>query len=835
MRVVDRVVDVGTSQPETLAIADGRRSVTYGQLLAGADVVRRAVLDVRVADAAVAVLRSPGAGAAVAVIGVMATGSPVLVLDPTTPAERLRHYVSGAGVSVCVADAAHADVAAELCASVVVPDDDVAAPADLAAVGVALRSAPTGPDDPAVVVFTSGSTGRPKGVLTGSRTLLHDAWTNSVGTGLYGAGDVVGNLMPLAFDAGMKAVLAGMLAGATQQLFDPRTRPVSELAGWLREQQVTVLLASPAILRGLVSALRPGEHLDTLTAVTMGGEMVHGSELAAFRRVVGPQCVLRNRYGSTETGLLSDFVLRPEDPSPTGATPAGWPVPGVRFQVQDADGVRADSGTGRLVVSSRWLAEGYLGQPEVTASVFSDGADGVRTYLTSDTASIDDDGLTRLLGRTDHSVKVRGHLVEPGEVDAVLFAHPEVREAVVVGAPDPATGRIRLVAYVVPAVPRLDASTVRRVVRDALPPFMVPQEVLFLPALPRTERGKLDRSALPPPPPRATARPPRTDWERVVAALFARVLETDEVGLDDDFFSLGGDSLAAEALLAAVGDELGVSGDVLSTGLLVEAPTVARFADAVRQARRPEHPTLVRLASGGSRVPLFCVAGAGGVALGFRALARELGDDQPVWGLQAHGLENRGLPDWSVRATARRHVATLRTVQPAGPYRLAGHSLGAVIALEMAHLLRSEGEEVELLAVLDSFPPDPALSPPALTGGPYQRVKGAVALATTGLLPDSGLGHYLRFHRQGMALQRRHRTSPYPGRTLVLVARDDPDSAVRALWAPHLTGQWSMHEVPGDHVGMLHEPNVTEVAQLLAAELDALDGARPDPVEALRD
>jgi pimeloyl-ACP methyl ester carboxylesterase len=258
------------------------------------------------------------------------------------------------------------------------------------------------------------------------------------------------------------------------------------------------------------------------------------------------------------------------------------------------------------------------------------------------------------------------------------------------------------------------------------------------------------------------------------------------VGLDDDFFALGGDSLGAEALMAAVVDELGVDGDWLSTGLLVQAPTVARFAEATRLRRRPEHPTLVRLNASGSRVPLFCVAGAGGVALGFRALARRLGPDQPVWGLQAHGLENRGLPDWSVRAAARRHVATLRTVQPTGPYRLAGHSLGAVIALEMAHQLRSAGEEVELLVVLDSFPPDPALCPPALTGGPFLRLKGAVALVTTGVLPDRGLGHYLRFHRQGVALQRRHRTAPWGGRTLVLVAEGDEDAPARAVGSPPL-------------------------------------------------
>ena len=152
--------------------------------------------------------------------------------------------------------------------------------------------------------------------------------------------------------------------------------------------------------------------------------------------------------------------------------------------------------------------------------------------------------------------------------------------------------------------------------------------------------------------------------------------------------------------------------------------------------------------------------------------------------------------------------------------------MSAVIALERASQLRSAGEEVGGVAGLDSCPPDPALCPPALTGGAFSRLKGAVALVTTGVLPDRGLGHYLRFHRQGVALQRRHRTAPWGGRTLVLVAEGDEAAPARALWAPHLSGRWSLHEVPGDHVGMLHEPNVAPVADLLAAELDEVDARR---------
>ncbi|CCH87256.1 AMP-dependent synthetase and ligase (fragment) [Modestobacter italicus] len=624
-RLIDRLVDVALAQPEVVALADARRVLRYGELLDAAEVVRAAVAGAAEPGAPVAVLRRPGVAAVVAVVGVIAAGQPVLVLDPTTPVARLRHYVEAAGAEVCVADAEGAEVATEVCPTVLVPEDAVPpahpCPEQAAA---SLRSAPTGPADPVAVVFTSGSTGRPKGVFSDSRGLLHDAWTNSVATGCYAAGDVVANLLPLGFDAGLRGALAGLVVGATQRLFDPRTRSITELPGWLDEVGATVFLASPAILRGLVSTLPPGRTLDTLAMVTMAGETVHGSELAAIRSVVGPACEIRNRYGSTETGLIAEFILRPEDPAPSGATPVGWPVAGLRLQVQGADGALHDQGTGRLVVSSRWLSRGYWGERELTDAVYTDGVDGVRSYLTSDTATIAEDGCMRLLGRTDHSVKVRGHLVEPGEIDAVLFAHPDITEAVVVGVAAPTTGRVHLVAYVVPATPRLDAATVRRVVGEALPTFMIPQEVVLLPALPRTERGKLDRAALPPAPGLAlSATTPRSDWERVVSGLVARVLELDTVGMDDDFFELGGDSLAAEALLAALAEELGVPGRELSAELLMEHPTVKDFAAAVDRRRSELPPPASQRARPDAPVALAFVAGAGVMAL-VQAVVRRL-------------------------------------------------------------------------------------------------------------------------------------------------------------------------------------------------------------------
>ena len=287
----------------------------------------------------------------------------------------------------------------------------------------------------------------------------------------------------------------------------------------------------------------------------------------------------------------------------------------------------------------------------------------------------------------------------------------------------------RLVAYVT----GFDGQTVRAATsavgyEPSSPVTLVPECVVQLDELPRNERGKLDRAALPPPPDRSTAFvPARDDWEAVMSILWSEVLDVSEVGRHDDFFELGGDSLAAEELLARLNKDYEVP---VESQVLVAAPTLAEFCRRAIRRHDQEIPTLVPVKASGSRPPLFCVAGGGGVGLGFLSLARHLPEEQPLWALQEHGLEaKRSIPDWSVRRIAARHIKALRTVQPVGPYHLAGHSFGGVVAFEMAHQLTREGQRVALVIVLDSFAPDPAVLRSTTAAAPRARSSDLVLLA----------------------------------------------------------------------------------------------------------
>jgi acyl-coenzyme A synthetase/AMP-(fatty) acid ligase/thioesterase domain-containing protein len=833
--VIGRFRDVVRAQPRALAVADAEHELTYAQLADRAASVLIAIRDgmaalrpepvrggedVFFSAEPVGLLHSHDVGAVVALLAVIASGHPVLVLDPKTPAPRLRQFVERAGVRLIVADGANEAVAEVLSHRVVVPLRGAPARADL------LWEYPPDPSTAAAVAFTSGSTGMPKPVANDHRMLVRDAWTSSVATGCYGADDVIAHTLPMAFHAGLTTTVAGLVVGTTMRLYDARSLGIAGLPGWIAANGATVMISSPAILRAFVAGAPDPAMLTTLRSVNLAGEAVYGRDVEVLRALLPGGCVVRHRYGSSETGLIAEYRIGADHPTLAGAVPVGQAVPDTRLALVGPQGGEVAPGeSGLITVTAPYVALGYWQEAEATASSFRHNEDGTCTYTTSDVGRFLPDGSLLIAGRADHSVKIRGYLVDPGEVDVALFALPEVREAVVVGLPRDKDGAMRLVAYVVSSAERPSAAGIRAALRGILPGHMVPETVVFLSAVPRSDRGKIDRAALPPPPaPAASVHEEYSNWEELVADVWADVLELEKVGLRDDFFELGGDSLAAEALISRLIAELGVSGDVATTGLLVQAPMLQEFAARLQQARSTVSGSLVPLHPSGTKLPLFMIAGGGGLGVAFVPWARRLGDDQPSWALQSKALEGRALPDRSVQSVARRYIATMRKVQPKGPYQLAGHSFGGLVAMEMAHQLSAEGEQVALLAILDSFPPNPSDHPATEPRSLVQRVRDHAGLALTALRSTPGGDQHWRFFNQSGELGRRYQGAPWPGRTLVVVA-DTPEKAQRSHWGPHLTGDWTLVEVAGDHITMTRMPWANEVADVLA---DAIEAARAD-------
>lgn len=826
--VIARMRVVVDAIGDELAVSDDTREVSFAELATEAAAVRRALGERHEQGTPVAVLHPHTASAVATILGVIASGNPMIVLDARTPTPRLVQFVQRAGATTCVCAPEFAAQARDLGPDLTVLDVDTLPAGTLDD----LWSAPADPAGPAVLAFTSGSTGVPKIVANDQRMLVIDAWDNSLATGCYDADDVVAHTLPMAFHAGLMVTVAGLVVGATMRLYDTRSRGIAALPAWIEQTGATIMHSSPAILRAFVGTKPSPDQLAGLRSVTVAGEAAHGRDVEQVRPLLAPSCVIRNRYGSSETGLIAEYAVDAAHPTLEGPLPVGRPAGHTRIDIVDDAGEPVAAGEPGLVrVTRDFIATGYWNNDEATAASFVDNPDGTRTFRASDLGRVDERGLT-LLGRRDHSVKIRGYLVEPGEVDAALFALPEITEALTVGVPRDQSGQYRLVSYVVSMAERPSGAAVRAALREVLPGHLVPESVVFLPALPRTDRGKLDRSALPEPPAVVVGDPPITEWERLVAQVWARALGLEEVGRTADFFQLGGDSLVAEELTAMVVTDLGVDESDVSSRLLAEAPTLADYAGRLKRHPDRKQQIVTELRREGSKPPLFIVAGGGGLGVGFVPLVRHLPADQPVWALHSYSLERRGLPDWSVGAAARRNLAEVRRIQPHGPYHLAGHSFGGLIALEMAQRLRRDGEEVALLIELDSFPPDPAKQPVKPSRSLGRKVRDLAGLAVTGLVPTPGLGQFWRFHAQSQLLTQWYRTSAYPGRTLVVVA-DSEDRELRSAWEEYLSGPWNRVSTPGDHMSMLREPHAQTVAAIITDALAEVHG-RPADAEPSR-
>jgi amino acid adenylation domain-containing protein len=565
----------------------------------------------------------------------------------------------------------------------------------------------------AYCVFTSGSTGTPKGVLVTRRGLANHL---SAVVDLYGLDerDTMAFNAPLTFDVAIWQALTMLTVGGRVHVMDDDTvRDPFALLDSVARHGVTVLQVVPAVLDAVLNACAA----DAGAAAQVAGlrwMLVHGEELPneLARRWSDrfPGIPLANVYGPAEcTDDVSIAV--PRRASVAGSTRAsiGSPLPNTRCYVLDDRLRMVPPGViGELYVAGAGLARGYGRRASLTAGCFvADpfGPAGGRMYRTGDLVRWNRDGELEFVSRIDHQLKIRGHRVEPGEIQAALDGDASVGQSAVV-----ASAEGELIAYVTPARAGVEVlvERLRRRLGGLVPEYMVPTAFVVLDALPRTVNGKLDRAALPVPKPgqsRSFAAP-RTPREEILCGLLGRLLGRPEVGVNDDFFALGGHSMLAMRLIAEIRSELGLT---VSISTLFRAPTPAGILAAGEERGRDFDVVLpLRTASreptGTDGTPLFCVHPASGLAWSYQTLARQLATDTMVYGVQAPGLRAGAALPASFEDMVGQMAVEIRRVCPSGPYRLLGWSLGGNIAHALATRFQDEGERVELLALIDAYP-----------------------------------------------------------------------------------------------------------------------------------
>jgi amino acid adenylation domain-containing protein len=699
---------------DAVAVEDGDRLLTFGQL---GDRARQLA----------AVMRNEGMGPGhavgldldrslefvVAALATVMAGAAYVPFDARWPAERRQGIVADAAISLVVGPGGLRRVAPT-------------GPPGLPIV--------TGPRAPVYVMYTSGSTGAPKGVMVAHRGIVHLVLGSDYLR--LGPGDAIGLASTPAFDVSTAELWGALLSGARAVVIDHDTLvDPARLEACLRDRKLTSLQMPTALFNAVVRH-RPAI-FSGLRDVWIGGEAAEPRWMRAVLEAGAPERLV-NDYGPTETTVSSLWQVVDRVAPDATSVPIGRAIGSTVLRVLDEQRRLCPSGVpGELYIGGPGVALGYLNQPELTAERFvSDpfadrptvGGGDARLYRTGDLVVVRPDGLMEFIGRIDGQVKIRGFRIELGEIEVALMRHPAVDLAAVRAWRR--DGDSVLAAYVVAAADVTESAmgeaggltdALRLHLRQLLPPYMVPSRLEWVGSLPLTPNAKIDRSALPEPdwdavarrqPAGATVGDDGAEPEAGVTVgqmgeLWARNLGLSTVDPDTDYFELGGHSLKAVALLADVQEQFGPA---LTMADLVWSPTARRLTDAARSVGRGQPSwitapdAVIELAAGRATAPLVLLPPGGSVGFitHYRQLARALGGGRRVVTFVPQGMTGDQRPADSITSMVAWYLERVRLAVPAGPIVVGGHSLGGVLALEVARVLESEGYVVEAVVLLDT-------------------------------------------------------------------------------------------------------------------------------------
>jgi amino acid adenylation domain-containing protein len=869
-----RFEDESARRPGAIAALCGAERVTYRELNDRANRIADRLRSQKVGrEDRVGVFGHRGIGMLSAILGILKAGAAFVPLGPDQPDRRLRVMLRQARLAFIVTERGLAARSADLATAggpglrVFCWDESLIVEPDGRPSTEPTIHHPNNPDrvsdpgDLAYIIYTSGSTGTPKGAMVEHRGLTNHLHAKTALLGLNQDSVVVQNASHC-FDISVWQLLAALTVGGRVVIYDEAdARDPSALIPGLVHDEATVLEVVPSLLEEL---LTPESHARQLQQSRLSFLLSTGEALPAAlcRRWLSrfPAIPLVNAYGPTEcSDDVTHFVVERSLPGDSITVPVGRPIPGIAIYVLDERLCPVPIGhTGQIAVGGVGVGRGYLDDPVATARTYVPdpfaSEPGSRLYLTGDRGRWSAGGVLEMIGRLDTQVKLRGYRIELGELESTLAQHPGVRQVTAIVHAD-RNGDERLVAYWVGDA-ALDRVALRAFVAERLPAYMVPDIFVALPAMPLTRNGKIDRRALPEPrSDSGDVEPgfvsPRDGVELALAQIWEEELGVSIVGVFDNFFDRGGHSLKAVSVVSRIRARLGVD---LPLRALFEQPTIAGLGRVLSThlssvPREPSGGCVVPLQRGASESrPLFLVHPHGGTVFCYHALARALGTDQAVFGLQSRGLSDGEEALSTIEEMATLYVDAIRRVQPQGPYHVAGWSLGGRIAFELARQLEQARQEVGFLGIFDTV-----LENPDSWSDPEFTIDNSIAaLARTfiegqdarfeGLSEEQALDVFLELgQRQGilpLGLSRpvvsrlvrviranglafvRYRPSGRVNADIVLF-RAAAKSFVQSpeAWAKWTGRRLHVVSVTGAHEKMMHPPCVCALADALKAHL----------------
>jgi len=768
---IDLIADRAREAPDELAVTEGTETMSYRELVMAARAVAAQLQRDGVHPGErVAVMVERSIPAVVAMLGVLCARAVYVPIDPSWPEAHVAFILRDAGITRAIRPREWTDL--------------MSSPA-----GDAIR--PEG-DDAAYIIYTSGSTGQPKGVTIRHRSLLNHCLASIRAYGLV-ATDRVMQFHPLMFDAAIEELFPTWSAGATVVLRPPGVVvDLAALERFLADERITVVDLPTSFWHEWTASARH-RHASlpsSVRIVIVGGEQPAARSYAAWRQQVAAQVRWVNGYGPTEATVTAT-VFEPADEQLDDPIPMGRPVQNVMMYVLDSERHLAPLGVpGELYIGGVGVADGYVNHPELTADRFV--TDPVRptqrVYRTGDLARLRDDGQLEYLGRIDEQVKVRGFRIELSEIEAVLARHPAISQVAVL-LTEADTER-RLVAYFVPTH-ALSDDDLRTYLRERLPVYVHPQAFVRLPALPLTDRGKVDKRALRqhpvPPAPSANMLAARNPIEAELMAIWRDLLGVEIPAPTCSFVELGGHSLLAARLVQHIAERFGHR---LSLASLFPDTTVERLAVAIRRAADDTCSRAVSIVTPDSPGPLpllvYFHGDYGGAGLYTRRLADLLGPEQPLAIVHPHGVDGHAVPA-TIEAMADDRQSDVEALVTRRPVVLAGFCNGGLVAYEIARRLSARGHRVLGVVLVDAV----------INSGRYRllsRIVARVAKARR-LSPRQARDLFLRWrdrqatieHLLGLAADSPHRFESLGDRLKFVaasVARKLRSLGARSLPAP---------------------------------------------------
>jgi amino acid adenylation domain-containing protein len=735
---------------ETALVFEGA-SLSYAELNRRANRLAHYLIGLGVTpDARVAICVERGFEMVIALLAVIKAGGAYVPLDPGYPVERLRYMLEDSSPVALLTQTNLLELWSGSNDTMPIVDLTSRSPAWAAHSdidpGPSVRN--LAPVHLAYIIYTSGSTGKPKGVMVEHRSLVNRlVWMQNAYA--LDRRDAVLQKTPFSFDVSVWEFFWPLIVGARLVMARPEGhKDPGYLVEAIHSNKITTLHFVPSMLQVFLEHPEASS-CSSLVRVVASGEALPAWVVRKFHERL-PRAELHNLYGPTEATVDVTSWTCDWDPART-VIPIGKPISNTSMYILNGDLEPVPVGVdGELFIGGVGVARGYLNRPELTAERFlpdpflyegeigeeRKGEPAARMYRTGDLCRWLPDGNIEYLGRNDFQVKIRGFRIELGEIESRLVEYPGVREAVVV-ARDEERGDKRLIAYLVLAPGlQLREPELREMLGRRLPDHMVPADFVVLDSMPLTANGKLDRAALPPSSPKhhihresagsvpavgpairsalngaagpSTVAPVEANFVRPSDTLEVQLIEIWEdvlgvtrIGVRDDFFKLGGHSLLAARMFARVAEKLHKN---LPLATMFRAPTIEKLAEVIRAEGWKSHwSVLVPIQETGTKPPLFMVHGLGGNVLSFYGLRFHIPPDQPLYGLQADGLNSARASSVSIPDMAEYYIREIRSVQPSGPYFIGGFSAGGLVAYEMAQQLTAAGEKVQFLALFDSW------------------------------------------------------------------------------------------------------------------------------------